>query len=258
MKNCIALLAAVVAFLSGHAQVDDSCHERHFHDDVRQMYVYIETLNKNTLLPLDSMFRKCDSNRTNGTFAGNLYGFIRNAIDSIKRYDTLVTQSDFYKGRRDCHRVPDTSYLYYYTRTEMDDYIYSLRTLILEMKGLLPDDKSLLNTFHNANFLSAYYYMCQSRSMLMATMDNLAHYCDVNGVAQIVRKRTDELPVEFARTKGELDRQREDLERQKEDLGRMEQGLNNIWKDRKNWWWRTLIGGCAGGLVAGLIVHAGK
>ncbi|HEX9504176.1 MAG TPA: hypothetical protein VF974_07745 [Patescibacteria group bacterium] len=239
---------------------NDPCHRVKLSGDIKTMYGYIETLNTTALLPLDSFFRNWQNQPSSPKAITELKKSAARADTLIKIYNDKLNKNPFYLGNfTGCpveENTSDTSYFYYFTHTELDDYKYSLTSISEELRYMSQATEGI-DVFYAGGFLNAYYYMCQSRSVLMATMDNLIHYERAVDDAKHISRTTDLLPGEFTITRTDIGQQTAAVTKQVNE-GVMQAREAILQDRRKNWWWQTLIGGVAGGLIAGLIVHSAK
>ena len=236
-------------------------------------------------------------NAKRNNLANNLSRECNQSANEIeKNIDSIMNASFYKKGKESA----DSSFLYYYTNKELNDYLESLEAVKREMeylcKGRSGTEFPNLNAFSSNNFLNAYYYMSESRSLLLAAMDNLQRHYSLGGVADSIARVAhviDSTSIVISKT-SDTTKQNVDLANNtlhivdsvglhsdtllsnsfkpyKSLSAKNTQQINNASKDkistasntilidnRKNWWWRTLIGGVIGGIVAGLVVSSAQ
>jgi hypothetical protein len=179
---------------------------------------------------------------------------------------------------------PQKSFLFYYTKKELNDYKQAL--LSVSQEAAIFEHLEQANAFSISNLLNAYYYMAESRSLLLASMNSLERYYSLGNKVDFVdstgrtisitsndtKQRTDNIRTIAQRVDSityrtdtilsqpfvpykPLSKKNTDEVNKSQD--KVSAAANTILIDnRRNWWWRTLIGGVIGGLVAGLLVHA--
>ncbi len=194
---------------------------------------------------------------------------LENNINKIKKHN-------FYGQNRN---VAGTSFLYAYAGKELEEYLKSLESLSQESRLLFNLNKTTdlnLNVFDNANFLNAYYNMTQSRSALFAAIGDLERYYQLGGVSGTIADTT----TETKKITGRIDTSTKNIDTSTKNMSsllttpfvpyfkvndaldlknedKISSSANAILKDsRRNWWWRTLIGGLLGGITAGIIVRS--
>jgi len=252
--------------------------------DLNTLSHFINRLNDSTITPLKKDFDSC----RDPVFNKQLRIMVKNKIDSqylhdIKSNDSSIRSCDFYYDTTKVS-VTDTSFLYYYTNKELNDYLSTLKAFQVESKKVLSIDGSM-SVFNNSNFLNAYFNVSISRSLLLAAMNNLERYFLLGSVADTIVKTSktmnDSLEKISKRTMsindslievGKVTKNSESLLKGNYNIYKplkSKSRNNDVYKsgdkistaantilidNRKNWWWRSLVGGVIGGLVAGLIV----
>ncbi len=120
-----------------------------------------------------------DDYRNNVT--GDFKNACKNDTSDLKSCIQSIQNRSFYqKGLLS----QDSSFLYYYTNKELNNYLESLNTINTEMEKLCRPGN--LNAFSSNNFLNAYYYMSESGSLLLAAMDNLERYYSLGSIADAI------------------------------------------------------------------------
>lgn len=294
MKYLYLLIGILIASAQVNAQ-SDSLSLRWWRDkgllasfpkDYDTLNTFIDSLSEET----DGFKADFDSARKKPSFPRDTFNKrIKQYQDSIRRNICSIKKASFFSKEKGNDGLY-CSFLFFYTNKELKDYLQSLDGLTLEMSLLFGRDSgNKLNVFNNANCINAYYSMTQSRSLLLAALDNLQRYYFLGAKADligdsvhVVQTSQSQLSTSVNKVDGSVD----DVKRiaNKSDsllstpftpsfkLGkkgpdiiksggtdRISTAANAIIiHDRRTWWWRALLGGVVGGLVAGLIVHAAK
>lgn len=240
-----------------HCKFCNTEHIKVFPRDLNQLYHYIDDLRAHALVPFKNLFDSCHGKGNSQSLNQQLdYLADTTAIMIDVNIDSIMNDR-LYK------HVKDTSCLYYYTNKEMEDYLGSLRFVRSLLGNLFErnEKECVLNEFNNINFLSAYYSMFESRSLLLSAMDNLEHYVAlkdtigtqtdliISGVDSV--QKAEALAQANLRIiqKGVYSELPAQLHLMQNDIKANSRKQSTIW---------GIAGGLIGGLVAGLIVHSIK
>jgi hypothetical protein len=258
----ILVIWTAAAHCSGqalHCKFCDTGHIKMFPRDLNKLYLYIDGLRRDILIPFKTMFDSCHEAGNSQTANDSLNTFVERATLRIQLDIDSIKSDSLYLNRAN---IKDTSCLYYYTNKELNDYLFSLQSIAGLMRRLFIADKKflILNEFNNINFLSAYYSMFESRSLLLSAMDNLDHYLAIKDTlgtqTNLILKKVDTTQAAL----GALQQQIFDVHKIVYDLptrlNTMEGDLRKNARKQSTIW--GIAGGLIGGLVAGLIVHSNK
>lgn len=258
-----------------------------FPKDYDTLNTFIDSLSEET----DGFKADFDSARKKSSFPRDTFNKrIKQYQDSIRRNICSIKKASFFSKEKGNDGLYYTSFLFFYTNKELNDYIQSLHSLKVEMSLLFRrDDRNKLNVFNNTNCLNAYYSMTQSRSLLLAALDNLQRYYFLGTKADLIGDSVHIVQTSQSQLSTSVSKVGDSVGSVKQIAGRSDSLLASsftpnfklgkkgpdiiksggtdristaanaiIIHDRRTWWWRALLGGVVGGLVAGLIVHAAK
>lgn len=234
----------------------DSLHITTFPRDLNKLYQYIDGLRTHTLIPFKELFDACHRAGNSQSLNRRLDSMVDSTVSAVQANIDSIKNDPLY-----IHKPPtDTTCLLYYTNKELNDYIASLQSITGLVKTLLDTNQKVLvlNEFNNINFLSSYYSMFESRSLLLSAMDNLEHFLalkDTLGIqtrwiAGKVDSGRREVSAEISTVRKQVDSV---LPTQ---LNNMQVGIQE--NTRKNSMIWGIAGGLIAGLVSGLIVHSLK
>lgn len=252
-----------------------------YYNDADSLGRYISILDNDVLLPFKIFFDSCRKHYGQSAIRDAFKYHIESNIKAINSNIEEIQRCRFYRIKKiDSGVDRETSFLYYYTNKELNDYLGSLKTLAQEMKFIFGRNKNQdsikMNVFDNANFLNAYYNMAQSRSLLLAAMDNLERYyllgtVDdlIKTIADTVKTTSDNLGINLKKANDTIYKidtlllnpyvpliklsKNEKIIMAGNPQDKITTATNIILLYNKKNWWHGLLAGIAGGLVAGLL-----
>jgi|GEM_PF-5818748 len=255
--------------------------------DQDSLYSYIDNLNLYSILPLKQAFDNCRGKDVTSNYRTILRAEIERVEDKIeKNVDSIEGSHFYYDYSSGLSNKKDSSFLFYYTNKELNDYMNTLRAFKQELPSLMnPIPDNSMSVFNKTNFLNAYYNVNLSRSLLLAAMNNLERYYLLGTATDSIISSSDKILKDLTEVYEKATNIDSNLTitdsvvkhtdtllsnsflpykmgqksinrlKTKSSSDKISMASNAVLMDsRRNWWWRTLISGVVGGLVAGFFV----